>query len=109
MSNDTTCPEVPTFKPAIPDELMLQWHTLTPVEQCLLKQQSIQEQQNTWIINRLIAGEKRFGMIDAQLLALKRLKELLTAKWSVIAFIATAILAPVILLLLGAWLSKIFK
>lgn len=101
--------EVPKFKPAIPDELMAQWHTLTPVEQCLLKQQSIQEQQNHWMMKRLIAGDRRFSSIDEDLVALKRLKEILTAKWSVVAFLVTAVMGPIILLLLGAWLSQKFK
>lgn len=107
MSDDI---EIPKFQPAIPDELMGLWHQLPPVERVLLKKQSVHEQQTEWIMRQMAGGEVRFQKIEAEVAALIRLKEILTAKWSVIAFIACAITGPVALAWLGVvfhkWLSK---
>lgn len=101
---------IPKFEPVIPDELMDQWYQLTPVQRVLLKKQSIQEQQNEWIMGRMTEGEKRFAKIESEVATLIKLKEILTAKWSVIAFLACALLGPVALAWLGVlfhkWLSK---
>lgn len=100
--------KIPVFEPQIPDELMAEWHNLTPVQRCLLKEQSLQRQQMAWVITRLAEGDVAIGQLKQDVDAIKRLRDILTAKWSVIAFIVLSIVFPIIGLLASSWFSKAF-
>jgi hypothetical protein len=70
---------------------MAEWHNLTLVQRCLPKEQFIQRQQMAWVIARLTEGDVAIGQLKQDVDAIKKLRDILTAKWSVIAFIVLSI------------------
>jgi len=100
--------KIPKFEPQIPEELMAEWHTLTAVQRCVLKEQSLQRQQTAWVIQRLAEGDVAINQLKQDVDAIKKLRDILTAKWSVIAFIILSIVFPIIGLLVSSWFSKAF-
>ncbi len=100
----------PKFEPKIPDELMEQWHTLDPVTKILLREQSILRQQTEWIMARCTISCPAVTFMPAlqrDVEQIKKFRDVLTAKWSVVAFCFMSFIVPTITLLIGKHLSKL--
>jgi hypothetical protein len=106
----------PEFKPDVPEPLL---HGATQRDRWMYEQQSIQRQQNDWIIDRMAVGERRFeeerqarveimskqDEMDKRLKVIELLKDRLSAKWAVLAFVAASIVGPIAMAIFGAWLA----
>ena len=127
--------EIPRFEPDVPEPLL---RSLSPEQRWIYEQSSIQSQQNRWMIEQMCAGDERFGKIEAKhsaddtdlrekqkasakeireirdrLDGYDRIRDKMTAKGSVIFYILSALVGPVILAFLGAyflrWLERVWK
>lgn len=98
--------EVPEFKPTIPKEIAELWHTLTPVEKFLIEKNSISEQQNKWIIDRLCAGHVEIRTLRNDVAGFKRLRLILNAKWSVVFVVLSGLALPVFVALLIHYFTR---
>ena len=116
--------EMPQFKPDVPRPLLI---TASEADRWMYEQQSIQRQQNNFIIEQLQQGQDRFAHMDKQrtqieldvkavqdaLRPITEFKARLTAKWTVVVFLLSAILGPVALAVFGAactrWFEKLWK
>ncbi|MDB6017672.1 MAG: hypothetical protein JWR19_2161 [Pedosphaera sp.] len=115
-----TIERLPKFESDV-DELFLRG--ATPHEQYALRQQSIQRQQNEWMMRRLIEGDARFDRADeareemklqiekisARVEPFEKLKERLSGKWSVVSFLCGVIVIPVALSLVGALFVRLIE
>jgi hypothetical protein len=97
---------IPKFKPQVPEELMDMWHDMKPVERSIVSEQSIQKQQNDWIMERLAEGHGKMKYLEQKITSFDKLRTVLSSKWSLIASFASLLLFPAILLWLGALISK---
>lgn len=109
--------EKPEFKSDVPDYLL---KGRSELEVWMCQSHSINRQQTEWICGRLAEGDKRFReqaeerarlqeqvqKLEERTVVIERVKERLSAKWAVVAFLLASVLGPVALAFLGAWLSK---
>jgi hypothetical protein len=111
------------FKPALPAPLLAALPKDSP-ERWMYEQQDIQRQQNEAILERMDAGEERFEKADSdreamklematiarRLAILERIKERLTAKWSLAAAALGLLAIPILLIyieeLIKRWFGK---
>lgn len=105
MSDDTP----PKFKPNIPPHLL---NTMSDTDRYLMEAASIHGQQNEWLMQRAVnadlrhaRADARMDKIEARIAPFEELKVVLTAKWSVIAMLFSAIAIPVALAIFGAYIS----
>lgn len=110
----------PTFRPDVPEPLL---HGATQRDRWMYEQQSIQRQQNDWIIMQLQDGKKRFEQADhdrakmraevtsvsERLMLIEQLKDRLLAKSSVIAAITCLLAIPVMMAFISSWFTRLWE
>lgn len=116
---------IPKFHPDVPKPLLVK---ASDEQRWMYEQQSIQRQQNEWLIHRLLEGDERFDEADRGRLALKQelaqvkqeiaevkrrlgvielLKERISAKWAM-ALAIGGLVWSVVLAFLGALFMRWF-
>jgi hypothetical protein len=63
MPNDSDM-DIPVFKSDVPEVILGKFKD--PFQRHVLESQSIQQQQNEWIMRRMVDGDKRFSEIDTR-------------------------------------------
>ncbi len=103
----------PEFKSQVPEHLL---KNASPQEKWITEQLSIQHQQNEWMIDRLTDGDRRFERVEKDLAETREtvakheaIRIKLSAKSSIIGYIAAAILGPVCLAFLAALFLRMFE
>jgi hypothetical protein len=110
----------PKFKPQVPQPLL---ENASQHERWVYERLDVAHQQNEWIIEQLNKGQRRFDDADdarelmrkeivqmsSRLSKLEKFKDLISAKWAVVA----AILSPIALVIVGTlvthWIEKRIK
>lgn len=107
-SRDEAYDEIPEFRSHLPKFD----HTLTPFEQWMVEELTIQKKQNDWIIQRMARGNKRFDRFDDDMIGLSRQvqelaewKQVFTAKKAMFIGICAVFFVPLLVTILGDWLK----
>lgn len=93
----------PTFRSNVPPYLL---EHLKPAEKWQCEQQSIARQQNDWLINVTLDVDTRLLVSEKELGKLRKLRWLLSGKWSLVTAVATSLLIPGALTVFLVWLER---
>src|SRR3954471_15987668 len=102
----------PEHKPQVPAPLM---RGLSPQERYVYEQLSIANQDNKWLMEKVIEAGKRDAEADVRIMAIEKrvgiiedLRKIISAKWSIIVVIIVGVVNPILFGILGAWLKSKF-
>lgn len=90
----------------IPEELADEWANIPKPQRVMIRRQMVSDKKLDWCIERLINGHETIAQLKRDVQTLNKIKEVMFAKWSIVAALFTAIVIPAALVWYGNHLAN---